>query len=145
MVASEVRNLAQRSASAAKEIKALIGASVEQVAVGSKIVDQAGVTMTEVVTSIQRMTELMGEITAAAAEQEAGISQINGAVSDMDSVTQQNAALVEQAAAAAAALEQQTAHLKNLVSVFQLPPNFIAALPISLSTTRSMGHPLISR
>ena len=121
VVASEVRNLAQRSASAAKEIKSLINTSVLQVEMGSKNVDEAGVTMEQVVTSIQRMTDLMAEITAAAGEQEAGISQINQAVSEMDNVTQQNAALVEEAAAAAGALEQQTTQLLALVSVFELP------------------------
>ncbi|MGK5023296.1 methyl-accepting chemotaxis protein [Janthinobacterium sp. RB2R34] len=121
VVASEVRNLAQRSASAAKEIKVLIGASVAQVEAGSKIVDQAGVTIAEVVTSIARMTELMGEINVAAGEQDAGISQINEAITDMDGVTQQNAALVEEAAAAAGSLEQQTVQLTKLVSVFTLP------------------------
>ncbi|OBV37886.1 methyl-accepting chemotaxis protein [Janthinobacterium psychrotolerans] len=121
VVATEVRTLAQRSASAAREIKALIGNSVAQVEAGSRIVGQAGVTIDEVVASIARMTELMGEISAAAGEQDAGIGQINAAISDMDGVTQQNAALVEEAAAAAGSLEQQTVQLMQLVSVFTLP------------------------
>nr|WP_176460994.1 methyl-accepting chemotaxis protein [Janthinobacterium sp. PC23-8] len=109
------------STSAAKEIKVLIGASVAQVEAGGKIVGQAGATIAEVVTSIARMTELMGKISVAAGEQDAGISQINAAMSDMDGVTQQNAALVEEAAAAAGSLEQQTVQLMKLVSVFKLP------------------------
>ena len=144
VVASEVRNLAQRSASAAKEIKVLIGESVGQVEVGSKIVDQAGLTMTEVVASIGRMTELMGEITAAAGEQEAGISQINQAITDMDGVTQQNAALVEEAAAAAGALEQQTSQLMKLVSIFRLPSNYgRAQSAVALPAPRPGGRTLI--
>jgi methyl-accepting chemotaxis protein len=120
VVASEVRNLAQRSAGAAKEIKTLINDSVEQVQAGNQLVAKAGTTMTEVVASIQRVTDIMTEITAASREQELGIEQINQAVSEMDSVTQQNAALVEEAAAATAALEGQASHLAQVVSVFTL-------------------------
>ncbi|MFZ6773318.1 methyl-accepting chemotaxis protein [Undibacterium sp. SXout7W] len=120
VVASEVRNLAQRSASAAKEIKTLINDSVEKVSIGSKLVNDAGTTMDEVVVSIQRVTDLMTEITAAGKAQEAGIYQINQAVSEMDTVTQQNAALVEEAAAAAGSLEDQAKHLVELVSIFKL-------------------------
>jgi len=101
VVASEVRNLAQRSASAAKEIKSLIGNSVEKVDAGSKLVNQAGLTMNEIVASVKRVTDIMGEITIAGQEQETGILQINQAVTEMDTVTQQNAALVEEAASAA--------------------------------------------
>jgi len=149
VVASEVRNLAQMSASAAKEIKTLIGASVEKVEVGSRIVDQAGLTMQEVVTSIQRMTELMGGITTAVREQEVGISQINHAVAEMDNVTQQNAALVEEAAAAAGALEQQTIQLVELVSVFKLPPALTAPAPVLIPgplarSARKPARPIVN-
>jgi methyl-accepting chemotaxis protein len=118
VVASEVRNLAQRSASAAKEIKTLIDDSVQQVELGSKLVNDAGTTMEEVVTSVQRVTDIMAEISSASREQETGIEQINMAITEMDSVTQQNAALVEEAAAAAGSLEEQSAALAKLVSRF---------------------------
>jgi len=120
VVASEVRSLAGRSAAAAKEIKALIGTSVERVEQGTVLVDQAGNTMTEVVTSIQRVTSIMGEISAASSEQSAGVSQIGEAVMHMDQVTQQNAALVEQMAAAASSLRVQAQDLVQTVSVFRL-------------------------
>ncbi|MFC0170545.1 methyl-accepting chemotaxis protein [Pseudoduganella danionis] len=120
VVASEVRTLAHRSAAAAKEIKELIGDSVERVDTGSKLVEQAGVTMTEVVDSVARVTSIMGEISSAGAQQSAGIEQINQAVTEMDVVTQQNAALVEEAAAAADALKQQAARLEQMVSIFRL-------------------------
>ncbi|HEX8788779.1 MAG TPA: methyl-accepting chemotaxis protein [Telluria sp.] len=120
VVASEVRTLAQRSAAAAKEIKALIGDSVEKVETGTRLVDQAGSTMHEVVSSIQRVTDIMAEITAASAEQTAGIEQINQAISQMDNVTQQNASLVEEAAAASEALQTQADTLAELVSVFHI-------------------------
>jgi len=120
VVASEVRNLAQRSAAAAKEIKTLIGDSVEKVGQGSRLVQQAGSTMDEIVASVRRVTDIMGEITAASQEQEAGIEQINQAIGEMDSVTQQNAALVEEAAAAAQSLQEQSGQLEELVSTFRL-------------------------
>ena len=120
VVASEVRSLAQRSAAAAREIKVLIGNSVEQVEVGARLVDQAGATMGEIVDSVQRVTTIMREITLASNEQTTGIEQINKAITQMDEVTQQNAALVEQAAAAAEALQDQAAHLAQVVSVFKL-------------------------
>jgi methyl-accepting chemotaxis protein len=120
VVASEVRNLAGRSAEAAKEIKALISASVERVAQGSVLVDQAGSTMQEVVASIRRVTDIMGEISAASSEQSAGIAQVVEAVSQMDQTTQQNAALVEQSAAAADSLRGQAEQLVQTVSVFKL-------------------------
>jgi uncharacterized phage infection (PIP) family protein YhgE len=120
VVASEVRNLAQRSAAAAKEIKALIGASVAQAGVGSKLVDQAGSTMQEVVGSVERVTGMMSAILSASVEQSAGIEQINQAVAEMDTVAQQNAAQVEQAAAAAESLQEQARALEQAVSVFRL-------------------------
>ena len=120
VVASEVRTLAQRSAGAAKEIKALIGDSVEKVGEGSDLVQQAGATMDEVVASVRRVTDIMGEISAASHEQQAGIEQINQAVVEMDAVTQQNAALVEEAAAAAQSLQEQSGELEQAVSVFRL-------------------------
>ncbi len=120
VVASEVRNLAQRSASAAKEIKVLIDASVSKVDTGSRLVNQAGNTMEEIVSSVRRVTDIMGEISSASMEQEAGIGQINQAITEMDNVTQQNAALVEQSAAAAGALQEQADALAQLVSTFKL-------------------------
>lgn len=120
VVASEVRNLAQRSAAAAKEIKMLIGDSLDKVKTGSDLVSNAGSTMVQVVSSIERVTDIMSEITAAGREQEAGIEQINRAVTEMDAVTQQNAALVEEAAAATAALEEQVTQLSQVVGVFKL-------------------------
>ncbi|MBE0619750.1 MAG: methyl-accepting chemotaxis protein [Burkholderiales bacterium] len=120
VVAGEVRSLAQRSAAAAKEIKALIGDSVGKVGAGTKLVDEAGKTMQEVVTSVKRVTDIMAEITAASQEQSSGIEQVNQAVTQMDQVTQQNAALVEQAAAAAESMMNQTESLKQAVAVFDL-------------------------
>ncbi len=120
VVAAEVRNLAQRSAAAAKEIKTLIGDSVDKVEVGAKLVDQAGSTMQEIVDSVKRVTDIMSEITAASVEQTDGIEQINQAITQMDEVTQQNAALVEEAAAAAQSLQDQAANLSQVVSVFNL-------------------------
>ncbi|MGI9134902.1 MAG: methyl-accepting chemotaxis protein [Rhodoferax sp.] len=120
VVASEVRSLAGRSAEAAKEIKTLISASVERVEFGTNLVDQAGSTMTEVVTSIKRVTDIMGEISSASVEQSAGVSQVGEAVSQMDQVTQQNAALVEEMAAAATSLKSQASDLVNTVAVFKL-------------------------
>ena len=120
VVASEVRNLAQRSAEAAKEIKTLITASVERVEQGSALVGQAGVTMEEVVTSIRRVTDIMGEISSASTEQSQGVTQVGEAVSQMDQVTQQNAALVEESAAAAESLKQQALQLVSAVAVFKI-------------------------
>jgi methyl-accepting chemotaxis protein len=119
VVAGEVRNLAQRSAAAAKEIKELIGDSVEKVATGSRLVDQAGRTMEEVVGSVKRVSDIIGEIAAASDEQSAGIEQVNQAITQMDQVTQQNAALVEQAAAAAEAMQEQADGLAGLVGTFR--------------------------
>ena len=120
VVASEVRTLAQRSASAAKEIKDLISDSVRQVHAGAELVGNAGRTMDEIVTSVQRVTGIMSEITAAAQEQSAGIEQVNTAVMQMDQVTQQNAALVEEAAAAAESMREQASALGRAVAVFKL-------------------------
>jgi len=131
VVASEVRNLAQRSATAAKEIKTLISNSVEQVGTGSKLVEQAGTTMEDVVVSVRRVTDMMGEITAAGRQQSSGIEQVNIAITQMDAVTQQNAALVEEATAASQSMQDQAAALAQLVTVFQLAdgPSRSRALP----------------
>ena len=120
VVASEVRSLAQRSAAAAKEIKALIDTSVEKVDTGARLVNQAGATMDDIVASVRRVTDIMEEIAAASAEQTSGIEQVNAAVTHMDEVTQQNAALVEQSAAAANAMQEQARNLARLVSTFKL-------------------------
>ena len=120
VVATEVRSLAQRSAAAAKEIKALIGDSVDKVESGSKLVAQAGSTMDEVVASVRRVTDIMAEITAASQEQRVGIEQVNQAITQMDQVTQQNAALVEEAAAAADSLQEQAVALSEMVGVFRV-------------------------
>jgi methyl-accepting chemotaxis protein len=120
VVASEVRNLAQRSASAAKEIKGLITDSVAKVGDGAKLVDEAGSTMEEIVTSVKRVTDIMAEISLASQEQSAGIEQVNQAIGQMDESTQQNATLVEQAGAAASALQEEAENLARLVSIFKL-------------------------
>ena len=120
VVASEVRSLAGRSAEAAKEIKSLINASVERVEQGTALVDKAGSTMTEVVSSIRRVTDIMGEISAASSEQSSGVAQVGEAVGQMDQATQQNAALVEQMAAAASSLKSQAQDLVQVVAVFKL-------------------------
>ncbi|WP_454831174.1 methyl-accepting chemotaxis protein [Pseudoxanthomonas wuyuanensis] len=120
VVASEVRTLAQRSANAAKEIKGLIDDSVGKVSDGSKLVNQAGATMSEIVASVQRVTDIMAEISAASQEQSAGIEQVNQTITQMDETTQQNAALVEEASAAARAMEEQAAELATTVAIFRL-------------------------
>ncbi|MBW8028787.1 MAG: hypothetical protein GJU67_03280 [Ferrovum sp.] len=120
VVASEVRNLAQRSAAAAKEIKGLIGDSVGKVEEGIGLVERAGRTMTDVVTSVTRVTDIMGEIAAASTEQSRGIEQVNASIVHMDDTTQQNAALVEEGAAAAASLEEQAEGLKRLMGTFKI-------------------------
>ena len=129
VVASEVRSLAQKSASAAREIKSLITDSVSQVEGGTKLAQQAGATMEEVVASVRRVTDMMGEISSASAEQSAGIGEVNDAITQMDQVTQQNAALVEQAAAAAGALQEQAQHLLKAVQVFRMHGGEAVALP----------------
>jgi methyl-accepting chemotaxis protein len=120
VVASEVRSLAQRSAEAAKEIKTLINASVEQVDQGTQLVDKTGLTMGEIVGAIKRVSDIVGEISAASSEQSAGISQVGEAIMQMDRVTQQNAALVEESAAAAESLKGQAQQLVQAVAVFKL-------------------------
>jgi methyl-accepting chemotaxis protein len=120
VVATEVRNLAQRSASAAKEIKALIDDSVSKVGSGTELVSKAGTTMQEVVDSVKRVTEIMSEISVASAEQSIGIEQVNGAIGEMDGMTQQNSALVDEAAAAAAAMNEQASALTEVVGLFKL-------------------------
>jgi methyl-accepting chemotaxis protein len=131
VVASEVRNLAQRSAAAAKEIKTLIGDSVEKIGRGSKRVGQAGVTMEEVVDSVKRVTDIMSDIAAASAEQSAGIEQVNLSIIEMDGMTQQNAALVEQAAAAFQSLQDQASELQRVVSIFKLEEGAEAAAAVA--------------
>ncbi len=138
VVASEVRNLAQRSAEAAKEIKDLITTSVERVDAGTQLVDQAGVKMSEIVSSIQRVTDIMGEISAASIEQSSGMAQIGEAVAQMDQATQQNAALVEQSAAAAESLKTQAHHLVDAVAVFKLRPGDVVQ---STSAARQVAVP----
>src|SRR5450830_311933 len=135
VVATEVRGLAQRSAAAAKEIKVLIADSVAQVDAGSKLVAQAGATMNEVVTSVKRVTDIVGAINSASQEQSNGIEQINLAITQMDEVTQQNAALVEEAAAAAQSMQEQAGKLSQVVSVFKLAHQPAAlAQPSRMST-----------
>ncbi|MCS0616343.1 methyl-accepting chemotaxis protein [Massilia kyonggiensis] len=131
VVASEVRSLAQRSAAAAKEIKALIDNSVEKADAGSRLVDQAGTTMREVVESIRRVADIMGEISAASQEQTEGIGQVQLAISQMDQTTQQNAALVEEAAAASEQLREQAGKLSQTVAVFRLGGAHDRAVPVT--------------
>ncbi|HEY8099425.1 MAG TPA: methyl-accepting chemotaxis protein [Burkholderiaceae bacterium] len=119
VVAAEVRNLAQRSAAAAKEIKALIGDSVDKVNAGGKLVDEAGDTMNQIVTSVKHVADIMSEITSASQEQSHGIEEVNNAIAQMDEMTQQNAALVEQAAAAAESMQYQASDLRKIVSIFK--------------------------
>jgi methyl-accepting chemotaxis protein len=143
VVAAEVRNLAQRSAAAAKEIKTLIGDSVDKVEEGSKQVLEAGKTMDEIVGSVKRVTDIMAEITVASQEQTSGIEQINQAITQMDQVTQQNAALVEEAAAAAASLQEQASGLSQVVSVFKLDdsePLYAPAPQRTETVKRSPAH-----
>jgi methyl-accepting chemotaxis protein len=137
VVAAEVRNLAQRSAAAAKEIKTLIGDSVEKVDVGSKLVNDAGKTMDEIVNAVKRVTDIMAEISAASVEQSAGIEQVNNSITQMDEVTQQNAALVEEAAAAAESLEEEAQSLTRSVSVFKLnDSSYAVAAPAQRAATK---------
>ena len=130
VVAGEVRSLAQRSAEAAREIKGLISTSVEKVEAGTRLVHDAGSTMGEIVSSVQRVTDVLGEITAAASEQRDGIAQINQAIGGLDQMTQQNAALVEQSAAAAESLKAQAEHLAQAMQVFKLSHGGRTAVPV---------------
>jgi methyl-accepting chemotaxis protein len=140
VVATEVRNLAQRSAAAAKEIKTLIGDSVEKVDAGTKLVDQAGETMGEIVESVKRVTDIISEIAAASDEQRSGIEQVNQAISQMDQVTQQNASLVEEAAAASQSMQDQASNLSQVVSVFKVDGTYSTSNgPAVLA--RTVSHP----
>ena len=145
VVAGEVRSLAQRSAEAAKEIKGLIGTSVERVERGTALVDKAGSTMTEVVGAIRRVTDIMGEISAASSEQSQGVAQVGDAISQMDQTTQQNAALVEQSAAAADSLKTQAGQLVDAVAVFRLSESAVARVMATNSPapapTTARTHP----
>jgi methyl-accepting chemotaxis protein len=145
VVASEVRNLAQRSATAAREIKELINDSVEKVDSGSRMVDQAGATMQEVVDSIRRVADIMNEITVASQEQSTGIEQIHQAVSQMDQVTQQNAAMVEEAAGASSSLQEQAAGLARLVSVFRIGGHGHGAAARPVETPHAPARPVAAR
>ena len=144
VVASEVRSLAQRSADAAKEIKALITASVERVQQGTQQADLAGETMTEVVGAIRRVTDIMGEISAASSEQSTGVAQVGEAITQMDQATQQNAALVEESAAAADSLQRQAQELVQTVAVFRLNPGQVAA-PVAPATYSAAPKPAPAR
>ena len=139
VVAAEVRSLAQRSASAAKEIKLLISTSVEKVDAGTKLVDRAGITMDQVVVSVKSVSDIIMEIASASAEQTNGIAQISVAITQMDDVTQQNAALVEEAAGAAEALQEQAAKLRQLVNVFKLNDTARQAIPVRSEARLALG------
>jgi len=146
VVASEVRNLAQRSAAAAKEIKTLISDSVEKVGAGTRLVDQAGATMEEVVQSVRRVTDVIAEISAASNEQSTGIEQINQAIVQMDEVTQQNASLVEESAAAAESMQNQASSLLQLVASFKLGAGAIQTnLNVAKETVRQSIKPAASK
>jgi len=144
VVATEVRNLAQRSAAAAKEIKVLIGDSSDKVANGSRLVAQAGATMEEIVDSVRRVTDIMAEISAASLEQTAGIEQINGAVAQMDEGTQQNAALVEETAAASNAMQEQAARLAQAVAVFRIAAVQACEAPRAVVQARVSRRPAVA-
>ncbi|HVE08309.1 MAG TPA: methyl-accepting chemotaxis protein [Paraburkholderia sp.] len=144
VVAGEVRSLAQRSSAAAKEIKELIDTSVERVQSGSALVDEAGRTMTEIISAVQRVTDIMGEIAAASSEQSGGIDQVARAVTQMDEATQQNAALVEQAAAAAQSLEDQAQKLRKAVSVFDVEDAQGAGTPAGLGSLTALRAPSVT-
>jgi methyl-accepting chemotaxis protein len=139
VVASEVRSLAQRSAAAAREIKTLISASVERVEQGTTLVDQAGLTMGEIVGAIKRVTDIVGEISAASAEQSSGVAQVGLAVTAMDQATQQNSALVEESAAASHSLQQQARQLVDAVAVFKLAPSGRPSPAVTAGTGTGTG------
>ncbi len=149
VVASEVRTLAQRSAAAAKEIKDLIGNSVEKTATGAKLVDEAGKTIEEVVTAVKRVTDIMSEISAASHEQSTGIEQVNQTITQLDDATQQNAALVEQAAAAAESLQEQSQSLSEMVKSFLLQDSQTGGrnirqvkAPVARSVSSALSRPV---
>ncbi|MBB3211217.1 methyl-accepting chemotaxis protein [Herbaspirillum sp. Sphag1AN] len=142
VVASEVRALAQRSAAAAKEIKILISDSVSKVEAGGRLVDEAGLTMNEIVSSVQHVADIMGEITAASNEQSAGIAEVNHAITQIDEITQQNAALVEQAAAAAESLQEQAEVLARTVAVFKIDQTDISLHTVSMRQKRQIETPV---
>ncbi|MGK5036737.1 methyl-accepting chemotaxis protein [Janthinobacterium sp. LB3P118] len=150
VVATEVRNLAQRSASAASEIKALIGSSVQRVDIGARLVDDAGTTMEEIVSSVKRVTDIMAEISLASQEQSTGIESVNQAVGEMDEATQQNAAMVEQASSAAASLQKEAQMLAEVVGVFQLTADpegsrIISHVSSKTSLAQAAARPAASR
>jgi methyl-accepting chemotaxis protein len=141
VVAAEVRNLAQRSAAAAKEIKGLIGESVDKVDTGAKLVDNAGKTMDEIVASVKKVSDLIAEIAAASEEQDAGIQQVNTAVTQMDQVVQQNASLVEEAAAATESMKSQAASLLQMVARFKLGEGQARYTPVQPVAAREPVRP----
>jgi methyl-accepting chemotaxis protein len=144
VVAAEVRSLAQRSAAAAKEIKSLIGDSVDKVEAGSRLVDEAGQSMQQIVGSVRQVADIMSEITAASQEQSAGIAEVNQAITQMDEMTQQNSALVEQASAAAESMQQQAVELMQAVALFQLRQGFLPAVsPVSLRPVTAVAKPAL--
>ncbi|AVS60868.1 chemotaxis protein, partial [Paracidovorax avenae] len=145
VVAAEVRTLAQRSASAAKEIKELIGSSVERVESGSRLVGQAGATMTEIVDSVRRVSEMISEITASSAEQSDNIGQISQSVSQLDQMTQQNAALVEQSTAASESLREQAVQLMGAVRRFRLGDDGTVVEPALQAPPPPGSAPLVPR
>ncbi|WP_439112443.1 methyl-accepting chemotaxis protein [Hydrogenophaga sp.] len=145
VVAGEVRNLAQRSAEAAKEIKGLIGTSVDKVETGSRLVADAGQTMSEIVGSVQRVSDIIGEITAAAGEQSDGIGQVNTAVNQLDQMTQQNAALVEESAAAAESLKEQAARLSQVIAIFRTDGSAAVTDPATPRALRAVSPPSAAR
>jgi hypothetical protein len=137
-----VRNLAQRSASAAKEIKDLINDSVDKVKVGSELVDESGKTLSEIMESVKKVTDIVAEIAAASEEQSAGIEQVNNAVTQMDNVTQQNAALVEEASAASKSMEQQSSTLVSQIGYFRTGDTHVAAASVVRAAPRAPAPPV---
>jgi methyl-accepting chemotaxis protein len=141
VVATEVRNLAQSSANAAKEIKELIGDSVAKIGIGSKLVDEAGLTMGDIVASVKKVADIMSDITSASKEQTGGIESLGRAIESIDGMTQQNSALVEEASAAAESLRDQASHLSNVLSVFKLGGIQATAARITAVPAATKGKP----